>query len=73
MLKTLRKIGSIGFPNFYIEVKIVDTAGEELREPEKIGELCLKGPVCTPGPEVVVHRLPRAETLGQVAPWRTGA
>lgn len=40
---SLRKIGSIGFPNFYIEAKI--------NEPDETGtgELALKGPTCTPG------------------------
>lgn len=45
----ISKIGSIGFPNFYIDVKIVDENQRELTEPEAIGELCLKGPTCTPG------------------------
>jgi fatty-acyl-CoA synthase len=43
-----RKIGSIGFPNFYIEAKIVDENGKELSD-EQIGELVLRGPTCTPG------------------------
>ncbi|MCO5141475.1 MAG: AMP-binding protein [Oligoflexia bacterium] len=45
----VRKIGSIGFPNFYIEVKIVDAEGNELLEPNTVGELCLRGPACTQG------------------------
>lgn len=45
----ISKIGSIGFPNLYIDVKIVGEHGQELMEPEEIGELCLKGPTCTPG------------------------
>lgn len=44
----LRKIGSIGFPNFYVHAKIVNDAGQELPHNE-IGELVLRGPVCTPG------------------------
>lgn len=44
----IRKIGSIGFPNFYIEAKIANENGEELGE-EIIGELWLKSPVVTPG------------------------
>lgn len=44
----LRKIGSIGFPNFYIETKVVDNEGEELGANE-IGELLLKGPMCMAG------------------------
>jgi fatty-acyl-CoA synthase len=43
-----QKIGSIGFPNFYIDAKIVDEHGKELGA-EEIGELVLKGPMCTPG------------------------
>lgn len=44
----IRKKGSIGFPNFYIETKIVNDSGEPagLNEP---GELLLKSPVVTPG------------------------
>ncbi len=45
---SIRKIGSIGFPNFYIEAKIVDDRGVEVPAGE-IGELVLRGPVCTPG------------------------
>lgn len=44
----IRKIGSIGFPNFYVDTRIVDEAGEDL-PPETVGELLLRGPVCTPG------------------------
>lgn len=44
----LRKIGSIGFPNFYVDVRIVDDEGRDVAAGE-IGELILKGPVCTPG------------------------
>lgn len=44
----IRKIGSIGFPNFYIETKVVNAEGHEVKAGE-IGELLLKGPVCTPG------------------------
>lgn len=46
----VRKKGSIGFPNFYVDVKVIDTAtGEELGRANEIGELCLRGPACTPG------------------------
>lgn len=44
----LRKIGSIGFPNFYIDAKVVGEKGEELGANE-IGELCLRGPMCMTG------------------------
>lgn len=44
----LRKIGSIGFPNFYVETRIVNSTGDDV-EVAEIGELLLRGPVCTPG------------------------
>ncbi|MEO1021803.1 MAG: long-chain fatty acid--CoA ligase [Bacteroidota bacterium] len=44
----IRKIGSVGFPNFYIETRIVNDNDEEVPVNE-IGELLLKGPVCTTG------------------------
>jgi len=44
----VRKKGSIGFPNFYIEAKVADHEGND-SGPEKIGELWLKSPVVTPG------------------------
>jgi fatty-acyl-CoA synthase len=44
----LRKIGSIGFPNFYIDTKVVDDAGAEV-PPNTTGELLMRGPVVTPG------------------------
>ena len=44
----IRKIGSIGFPNFYIETKIVNSSGLEVTVNE-IGELLLKGPMCMKG------------------------
>lgn len=45
---SLRKIGSIGFPNFYVQAKVVDDLGNSVA-PGSIGELVLKGPTCTPG------------------------
>lgn len=46
----IRKKGSIGFPNFYVDAKIVSTVdGAELTAPDEIGELCLRGPAITPG------------------------
>ena len=42
-----RKMGSIGFPNFYIEARVMD-AGRELGAGE-VGELELKGPVAMSG------------------------
>lgn len=41
--EVLRKIGSIGFPNFYIQTKVVDDQGQEVGADE-VGELYLKGP-----------------------------
>jgi fatty-acyl-CoA synthase len=45
----IRKMGSIGFPNFYVDVKVVNKEGREVTEPGEVGELLLRGPVCTPG------------------------
>lgn len=44
----IRKIGSIGFPNFYIDARIVDDEGRELAA-NQVGELVLKGPMCMTG------------------------
>jgi fatty-acyl-CoA synthase len=44
----LTKIGSVGFANFYIETKVINEDGEEVKIGE-VGELLLKGPVITPG------------------------
>jgi fatty-acyl-CoA synthase len=43
-----RKMGSIGFPNFYIEARVVDDAGVE-RPAGEVGELILRGPVAMSG------------------------
>lgn len=43
-----RKRGSIGFANFYIETRVVRADGTDCAADE-VGELILKGPVCTPG------------------------
>ena len=43
----IRKIGSIGFPNFYIEIKIMNQDQEAA--PNEVGELWLKGPMCMLG------------------------
>ncbi len=40
--------GSIGFPNFYVEARIVDDHGQECG-PDEVGELCLRSEVVTPG------------------------
>lgn len=44
----ITKIGSIGFPNFYFAVKVVNESGE-LSDTNEPGELWLKSPVVTPG------------------------
>lgn len=44
----IRRKGSIGRPNFYVQTKIIDAAGNECATNES-GELLLKGPMVTPG------------------------
>ncbi|MEM0994589.1 MAG: long-chain fatty acid--CoA ligase [Bacteroidota bacterium] len=44
----IRKRGSIGRPNFYVQIKIVDENGA-ICETNQAGELLLKGDVVTPG------------------------
>ncbi len=44
----IRKIGSIGFPNFYSQAKILDENDNELGA-DVVGELVLKGPMCMTG------------------------
>ena len=44
----IRKKGSIGRPNFYVQTRIVDDKGEETPA-HTAGELLLKGPMVTPG------------------------
>ncbi|MCE1189248.1 MAG: long-chain fatty acid--CoA ligase [Ignavibacteria bacterium] len=44
----IRKKGSIGFPNFYINTKIINEHGQECQVNEP-GELWLQSPVVTPG------------------------
>ncbi len=43
-----RKIGSIGFPNFYVDARVVDDDDRDLPD-DKVGELVLRGPSCMPG------------------------
>jgi fatty-acyl-CoA synthase len=45
---SVRKMGSIGFPNFYVEARVVADDGSTI-EDDRVGELWLKGPACTPG------------------------
>ncbi len=44
----ISKQGSIGFPNFYMDARILSEAGEEV-DIDIAGELCLRSPVVTPG------------------------
>jgi fatty-acyl-CoA synthase len=44
----IRKKGSIGRQNYYVQIKIVDENGAETKTNEP-GELLLKGPMVTPG------------------------
>ncbi len=45
---SIRKMGSIGFPNFYVEVAVVDENHQKLSA-HQIGELWLKGPMAMTG------------------------
>ncbi|GAB3876570.1 long-chain fatty acid--CoA ligase [Hymenobacter segetis] len=57
----VRKIGSIGRANFYVETRLIDEQGHEVG-PNEVGELCLRGPMTTPGywrdPEATAKALP---------------
>lgn len=44
----VRKKGSIGRPNFYVDVRIVDEQGQDVPANQP-GELLLRGPMVTPG------------------------
>ncbi len=44
----VEKMGSIGLPNFYIDARIVDENGVDVK-PNEVGELILRGPSVTPG------------------------
>ena len=44
----IRKKGSIGRPNFYVEIRIVDERGQDVPV-DTPGELLLRGPMVTPG------------------------
>lgn len=41
------KIGSIGKPNMYVNVKLIDESGDEVESGE-LGELCFSGPIIMP-------------------------
>ncbi len=44
----IRKKGSIGRPNFYVDIRVVDGEGKDLPE-NTAGELLLRGPMAMPG------------------------
>ncbi|MFZ3228620.1 MAG: AMP-binding protein [Pseudobdellovibrio sp.] len=45
---SIRKMGSIGFANFYTEVQVINDLGHKC-EPKEVGELWLKGPMAMTG------------------------
>lgn len=45
---SVRKIGSIGVPNFYVKVRLVDESGKDVPQ-GSVGELIFSGDVVTPG------------------------
>jgi fatty-acyl-CoA synthase len=45
----IRKAGSIGRPNFFVDARIVDTQTNEFLGPNQVGELVLKGPSISSG------------------------
>ena len=45
----IRKKGSIGRPNFYVQIRIVDQDGQDQPPGGQPGELWLRGPMVTPG------------------------
>lgn len=64
----LRKKGSIGRPNFYVQIRIVNETGRDAATDEP-GELLLKGPMVSPG----YWQKPEATAKAIVDGWfRTG-
>ncbi|MEO1712799.1 MAG: long-chain fatty acid--CoA ligase [Bacteroidota bacterium] len=64
----IRKKGSIGRPNFYVQTRIVDAQGKEVGTNES-GELWLKGPMVTPG----YWKNPEATAASKAGEWfKTG-
>jgi fatty-acyl-CoA synthase len=45
----IRKAGSIGRPNFFVDARIIDPATNQLLGPNQVGELILKGPSMASG------------------------
>lgn len=65
---SLRKKGSIGLPNFFIDTRLVDDSGKDV-SPGELGELLLRGPACTPG----YWQNPQATQAAFAGEWfRTG-
>lgn len=64
----IRKRGSIGRPNYYVEIRIVNDQGNDCA-PDEVGELWVAGPMCTPG----YWRNPQATRAAFSGKWfRTG-
>jgi fatty-acyl-CoA synthase len=45
----ITKVGSVGQPPLYSELRVVDDDGHEVRQPGALGEVCVRGPNVTPG------------------------
>ncbi len=60
----IRKKGSIGRPNYYVQIRIVDEQGMDV-QPGSPGEFLLKGPMVTPG----YWRNPEATAKAIVGGW----
>jgi fatty-acyl-CoA synthase len=43
------KPGAVGYPLFYVQVKLIDEQGGEITQPHATGELLVRGPHCSPG------------------------
>ena len=43
-VENIHKVGAIGVPGYLWETKIIDEQGNEITEPEEVGELAVKGP-----------------------------
>lgn len=60
----ISEVGSIGRPNFFVQTRIVDPAGQDCG-PGEAGELLIKGPMVTPG----YWRNPEATAKAIVEGW----
>lgn len=56
----IRKKGSIGKPNFYVDIRLADESGQDAA-PGEAGELLIRGPMVTPGywndPDATAHAI----------------